>query len=64
MTKKKTAFVIPADGRKVAHPQRGRAINPDGETVELNSFINRRIADGDLIVGKPQPTKSKIKGEK
>lgn len=60
----KKEFVIPKEGTKVSHPQRNRLIHPDGEHVVLDSFINRRIADGDLIVGKPQKAKSTRKGDK
>jgi hypothetical protein len=41
------AFVRPADGLKMRHPD-GRHLAEDGDMVPLNSYWRRRIAGGEL----------------
>lgn len=46
----KTAFLIPKQGVKVRNPNGIGHISETGEERILNTYWNRRIADGDLII--------------
>lgn len=50
-----TVFVVPVEGTLVPNPDLGENvfISASGETVELTTFIQRRIDDGDLIIAEP-----------
>jgi hypothetical protein len=43
-------YVIPLPGKLVRDPVSRRVIGPDGQEVDDNIFIRRRIADGDLVI--------------
>ena len=42
-------FLKPKTGLSVWLPERNRYVKADGETVEVDSYIARRMADGDLV---------------
>lgn len=44
----KKLFLKPADGLAVWLPSRGRNVLPEGEEIEVDAYVSRRIADGDL----------------
>lgn len=46
----KKVFLIPKDGVKVRDPDTGLHMPEEGGERMLNTYYNRRIADGDLIV--------------
>lgn len=54
-------FLIPREGVKVRDPITGLHLRKDGEMRLLTTYYNRRIADGDLIVGKPPKKKKESK---
>ena len=43
-----TKFLKPADGRRVPMPD-GRPWPAEGAEVELDTYVRRRLADGDLV---------------
>lgn len=58
----KTVFLVPREGVKVRDPATGFHLPTEGADRQINSYYNRRIADGDLIIrkgGKPKATASK-----
>lgn len=40
----------PAPGRRAPHPDTGRPLDAAGETVELTTYWQRRIADEDVVL--------------
>lgn len=36
----------------------GKLLDPSGESVEMNSFWQRRLNDGDVVEADAEPTKS------
>lgn len=50
-----TVFVVPAEGLSVPNPDLGEGVYfpPEGMTVELTPYVQRRIDDGDLIESEP-----------
>lgn len=47
-------YVRPAPGARVRLPARGyQVLGPEGGWVELDPFMRRRVADGEVIVGAP-----------
>lgn len=47
-----TAYLKPADGRRVPLPD-GTPWPPGGARVEIDRYVRRRIADGDLVPAEP-----------
>lgn len=52
-------FLKPRSGLAVWLPARGRYVLPEGETVTVDAYVERRIVDGDLLVETPKKTLSK-----
>lgn len=50
-------FVRPAEGRRVRLPGDAQPIPPEGAEVERDTFILRRLADGDLVEATPKAGK-------
>lgn len=44
-------FLVPAQGRQVADPDRGDHLPAEGREVEFTQYWQRRVADGDVVVG-------------
>lgn len=44
-------YLIPAQGRTVADPERGDDLPPDGREVAFTQYWQRRVADGDVGEG-------------
>lgn len=44
-------FLIPAEGRTVADPDRGDNLPAEGREVEFSQYWQRRVADGDVVEG-------------
>lgn len=42
-------FLKPAEGRKVADPDRNDTLPAEGREVEFNQYWQRRVADGDVV---------------
>jgi hypothetical protein len=57
----KTLFLIPAPGLKVRNPVDKAALPEAGAVMPLDSYWRRRIACGDVIVGKPTAKKEEVK---
>lgn len=57
-------YVTPKKGLIVLDPVRGMKIPDEGAFVTKSSYIDRRIADGDLSLGKPTKQKTKKSGDK
>jgi len=55
-------FLVPAEGRQVADPDRRDHLPAEGREVVLTQYWQRRIADGDVVVG--QPTKEAVQAAK
>ncbi len=53
-----TIKVVPAEGRKVRHPD-GRELAAKGDTVVRDSYWLRKIADGDVTEEAAIPAKKK-----
>jgi len=51
-----SAFLVPAEGLLVRHPQGGH-LAAEGDTVVLDSYWRRRIADGSVTEGKKKGSK-------
>lgn len=51
----KRAFLKPVYGTKVRKPFDGSHLNPEGETVVVDQYWTRRLAEGSVIEAKPQP---------
>jgi len=51
--------VYPGDGRVVPDPAMGDTVPPEGRTVTLDIYWQRRLSDGDVT--KDKPTKAKAK---
>jgi hypothetical protein len=51
-------FVKPGEGLKVRRPvqEGGALMSPEGEMVKLNSYWNRRLAAGDVVLAEPKTT--------
>jgi hypothetical protein len=49
-----TVFVTPIENVLVRNPKTKEIIPKEGMLVELNSFWQRRINDGSLILGEPK----------
>ncbi|MBK68022.1 MAG: DUF2635 domain-containing protein [Rickettsiales bacterium] len=56
----KRLFIKPADGMVVRDPMTKEKLPVEGKETLINSYWQRRIKDGDVIVFKP----SKSKGSK
>lgn len=53
-------FLKPNEGIKVRDPHTGNYLPEDGAEVELNTYWQRRLNDGDIVEVKPEKkTKSK-----
>lgn len=67
MSTDKRLFLKPGEGRTVRREEDGEAWPVAGDYAENTQFIRRRIADGDLVVGKPDkptsPDKTKPAGD-
>ncbi|MTW19092.1 DUF2635 domain-containing protein [Rhodoplanes serenus] len=50
-----TAYLKPADGRRVPLPD-GTPWPAGGARVEIDRYVRRRIADGDLVPAEPPET--------
>ena len=48
-------FLKPTQGTQVPDPDRSDFLPPEGRTVELTQYWQRRIADGDVVEASPQP---------
>lgn len=48
-------YLIPAQGRTVADPDRGDALPAEGREVAFTQYWQRRVADGDVSEGQ-RPT--------
>ncbi|MBW6402081.1 DUF2635 domain-containing protein [Roseomonas sp. HJA6] len=55
-------FVRPAEGRRVRLPGDGSPIPPEGMEVDRDTFVIRRLADGDLLEVPPQTAGKGSKG--
>lgn len=53
------AFLKPRAGLAIWLPARGRNVLPEGEDIIVDAYVERRIADGDLLVETPKKTLSK-----
>lgn len=42
--------VRPAEGRRVRLPGQDAPIPPEGDEVEMDVFVRRRLDDGDLVL--------------
>lgn len=51
-----TIYLMPVGDLKVRHPQGGH-LPSEGDTVVLDTYWRRRIADGSVKEGKPQVKK-------
>lgn len=60
MKKSAHPFLIPGEGLMVLKPE-GVELNPAGEEIVLTGYWRRRIACGDVVVGK-QPKQSGSQG--
>jgi hypothetical protein len=49
-------FVIPKPGIRVRHPETGRIIAAEGETVERSTYWLRRQRDGDVSIEQVRPS--------
>ena len=49
-TNPKTVKIKPRDGLTVRHPDTRRPLAEKGEKVEMNSYWQRRLNDGDVLV--------------
>lgn len=47
-----TKYLRPADGRRVPMPD-GRPWPAEGAEVEVDTYVRRRLADGDLVKASP-----------
>ena len=56
----KTVYLVPAKGFKVRHPQGGHLADA-GDTVVLDSYWRRRIAEGSVIEAKAPSAKKAVK---
>lgn len=52
-------FLIPSNGLVVRDPSTYAPLPEDGAEVELTSYWQRRIADGDVTVAEPKSTNKK-----
>lgn len=43
---------------RVYVPARGRDILPEGEALLLDSYLERRVRSGELVIGQPEPTQT------
>lgn len=60
MPSKKTLFLVPAPGLKVAaYHELGRHLKPEGERVPDMPEYRRALKHGDVTEGKPKSKKSK-----
>lgn len=48
-----TKLLKPANGLKVRHPNGGRHLDPDGETIEITAYWIRRLGAGDVVEAAP-----------
>ena len=44
------AKVFPVEGRRIRHPNTGRLISEDGDTIVVSSFWTRLERDGDVTI--------------
>ncbi|WEL56711.1 DUF2635 domain-containing protein [Pseudomonas kermanshahensis] len=51
--------VYPVDGRVTPDPAMGDTVPPEGRTVELDIYWQRRLNDGDVVREKPAKAKAK-----
>lgn len=49
MTERETRKLKPAEGRRVRLPGTGLPLPEKGVDLELDSFVRRRLLDGDLV---------------
>jgi hypothetical protein len=50
-------FLKPTQGTQVPDPDRGDFLPPEGRSVELTQYWQRRIIDGDVVEASP-PTEA------
>lgn len=55
--------VRPAEGRRVRLPGQDAPIPPEGQEVDLDIFVRRRLADGDLVAITDDADPRKKKGK-
>jgi hypothetical protein len=58
----KTQCLRPAAGVKVRRPD-GKHLAEAGETVTMNSYWDRRLTAGDVVVGAPAKAAAKVAGD-
>lgn len=56
--------VKPAEGRLVRDPDTYQALPADGAPVEMNSYWQRKLLAGDVVIDPPESPAVKDKGEK
>lgn len=56
----KTVYLVPGKGLKVRHPQ-GGYLADEGDTVVLDSYWRRRVAEGSVTEGKAPSAKKGAK---
>lgn len=54
----------PAEGRLVRNPDTYEALPAEGKAVEMNSYWQRRLIAGDVVIHSPTSSAVKDKGEK
>lgn len=58
-------YLKPAEGRKVADPDRNDTLPADGREVEFTQYWQRRVADGDVVeASRPTEVAKKATGTK
>ncbi len=53
---KEKIFVVPAQGLTVIDPADMKALPPEGKEVDAGVYWTRRLADGDVTIGKAAKT--------
>lgn len=48
-----STYLVPAPGRTVRDPKSLEALPAEGRAVEVTPFWKRRLAEGDVVEGKP-----------
>lgn len=57
-------LVKPAEGRLVRDPDTYQALPPGGAPVDMNSYWQRKLMAGDVVIDPPESQAAKDKGEK